>query len=181
MPEPSNDQNFREIENIPALVAALAHDDPVERNHTREALVAIGKPAVKYLVKLMSDHRSHVRWEAAKALGPIGDPAAAQALVNALEDEDTDVRWLAAAGMITLGCSGLEPLLVALIDRPDSIWLRDGAHHVFHDLVGKLPFQLARRMLDVLDQPEPELAVPQVANESLNALKTLLGDPEGST
>ena len=97
MPESPNDQNFREIDNIPALVAALAHDDPVERNHVREALVAIGTPAVKYLVKLLSDPESHIRWEAAKALWPIGDPAAAPALVKALEDKDTDVRWLAAA------------------------------------------------------------------------------------
>jgi hypothetical protein len=36
-------------------------------------------------------------------------------------------------------------------------------------------------MLNVLDQPEPELAIPQVANESLNALKTLFGDAEEST
>jgi len=181
MPEPPNDQNFREIDNIPALVAALAHDDPVERNHVREALVAIGTPAVKYLVKLLSDPESHIRWEAAKALWPIGDPAAAPALVKALEDKDTDVRWLAAAGLITLGCSGLKPLLEALLDRPDSYWLREGAHHVFHDLVGKLPFHLARRMFDVLDQPEPELAVPKTAFEALNSLNTLLGDPERST
>jgi HEAT repeats len=166
----------QEIGNIPALVAALAHDDPVERNHVREALVAIGKPAVKYLIKLLSDPRPHVRWEVAKALGPIGDPAAAAALVNALEDEDTDVRWLAAAGLITLGCSGLEPLLAALIKRPDSIWLRDGAHHIFHDLVGKLPFHLAGRMLAILDQPDSELAIPEAAYEALNDLKTLFGD-----
>ena len=176
MPKLTTNKRFQEIDNIPALVAALTHDDPVERHRAREALVAIGKPAVNFLLKLLSDLRSHVRWEAAKALGPIGDPAAAPALVNALEDDDTDVRWLAAAGLIALGCSGLQPLLAALIDRPDSLWLRDGAHHVFHDLIGKLPFGLARRMLAVLDQPDAELAIPEAAYEALHALRTLFGN-----
>ena len=174
-------KKFQETDNIPALVAALTHDDPVERHRAREALVAIGKPAVNYLLKPLSDSRSHVRWEAAKASGPIGDPKAAPSLVNALEDEDSDVRWLAAAGLITLGCSGLHPLLEALIDRPNSLWLRDGAHHVFHDLIGRLPFGLARHMLAVLDQPDAELAIPQAAYEALNALKMLFSDPEEST
>jgi len=137
--------------------------------------VAIGKPAVMPLVKVLGDHRSHVRWEAAKALGPIGDPAAAPALVNALEDKDPDVRWLAAAGLIRLGCSGLHPLLTALLDRPDSGWLREGAHHVFHDLVGRVPFGLARSMLAALDQPEPETTVPQAAYEALKSLESLTG------
>ncbi|MGW8256254.1 MAG: HEAT repeat domain-containing protein [Thermoguttaceae bacterium] len=168
-----------DFHNIPALVAALAHDDPVERHHAREALVAIGKPAVNHLLKFLGDPRAHVRWEAAKALGPIADPAAAAALVNALEDEDSDVRWLAAGGLITLGCSGLQPLLEALIDRPKSLLLREGSHHIFHDLVGKLPFRIAKHMLNVLDQPQAELVVPEAAYEALDALKKLFEQSEG--
>jgi len=167
--------------DIHTLIAALANDDPVERHHARETLVAIGRPAVKPLVKLLSDHRSHVRWEAAKALGSIGDPAAAPALVNALDDKDCDVRWLAAAGLIKLGCSGLDPLLTALLERPDSNWLREGAHHVFHDLVGRVPFGLARSMLAALDQGEPATAVPQAAYEALNALRSVTAGLEGSS
>jgi HEAT repeat protein len=166
--------------HLQTLIAALAHDDPVERYRARETLVAIGRPAVKPLIELLSDARSHVRWEAAKALGPIGDPAAAAALVNALEDRDGDVRWLAAAGLIKLGCSGLHPLLIALRDRPDSDWLRDGAHHVFHDLVGRLPFRLARSMLAALDHPEPQMVVPQAAYEALKALESLTRALNGS-
>jgi len=170
----------REIGDIRGLVATLAHDDPLERHRARETLVAIGRPAVKSLVKLLNDPRSHVRWEAAKALGPIGDPDAAPALVSALEDRDTDVRWLAAAGLIRLGCGALKPLLTALLERPDSEWLREGAHHVFHDLVGRVPFGLARSMLAALDESEPQLAVPQAAYEAFQALESVTVDPEGS-
>ena len=30
--------------------------------------------------------------------------------------------------------ASLKPLFQALIERPDSPWLREGAHHVLHDL-----------------------------------------------
>lgn len=177
----SDEMKYRDAGHLQTLIAALAHDDPVDRHRARETLVAIGRSAVKPLTELLSDARPHVRWEAAKALGPIGDPAAASALVNALEDNDGDVRWLAAAGLIRLGCSGLHPLLVALQDRADSDYLRDGAHHVFHDLVGRVPFGLARSMLAALDQPEPEMVVPQAAYEALKALESLTAAPPGST
>jgi HEAT repeat protein len=169
-----------ESADISALIAALAHEDPVERHQAREALVAVGKPVVHRLIKLLSDPRMHVRWEAAKALGPISDPSAALALVNALEDKSVDVRWLAALGLITLGCSGLHPLLTALMDRPDSIWLREGAHHIFHDLVGKRSLKMLRSVLTALDHPEPEVAIPQAAYHALHELQSLLENSGGS-
>jgi hypothetical protein len=73
------------------------------------------------------------RGQAAKALGEIGDLAAAPALVKALEDDKFDVRWLAARALVALGRDGLPALLQALIERPSSTWLREGAHHVLYD------------------------------------------------
>jgi len=56
-------------------------------------LIALGRPAVDSPVELLGHRVPHVRWEAAKALGGIGDPKAAPALVEALEeDDDFDVR-----------------------------------------------------------------------------------------
>ena len=102
---------------IPELIAALASPSPVARRKAREALVALGKPAVPSLIQLLSHRKPHVRWEAAKALGGIADPIAAFALVNALKDRDGDVRWLAAEGLAALGRDALHPLLAALIER----------------------------------------------------------------
>ena len=87
---------------IPELIAALASPSPVARRKARDALVALGKPAVPSLIQLLSHRKLHVRWEAAKALGGIADPIAASALVNALDDRDGDVRWLAAEGLAVL-------------------------------------------------------------------------------
>jgi hypothetical protein len=36
--------------------------------------------------------------------------------------------------LIALGYKGLEPLLNALTFRPDSLWLRLGAHHILTDV-----------------------------------------------
>jgi hypothetical protein len=50
-----------------------------------------------------------------------------------MEDGKFDVRWLAARALVALGRDGLPALLQALIERPNSTWLREGAHHVLYD------------------------------------------------
>ena len=97
----------------------------------------VGKPAVPFLIPLLSHRKLQIRWEAAKTLCDIADPIAATALVNALDDSEGDVRWLAAEGLAALGCDGLHPLLAALLERAQSPWLCEGAHHVCHALAKK--------------------------------------------
>ena len=146
--------------NICKMIETLCGSDATQRVQTRKHLVARGKAVVKPLIKLLSDPRPHVRWEAAKALGKIGDPAAASALVEALEDEENDVRWLAAAGLAAMKSKGLIPLLLALMARPDSIWLRKGARHICHELLRKELYRNLIPLLKALEQPDPEVSVP---------------------
>jgi HEAT repeat protein len=153
------------------LIPMLADKDGVERDAARRALVRIGRPAVGPLIAALQDPREHVRWEAAKALFGIADPAAAPALVAALEDKHTDVRWVAAEGLHALGDRGLRPLLAALVEGADSDWLREGAHHVLHRLVKKHPAHPAAEVLAALEHEEPQLAVPVAAQRVLNALR----------
>ena len=115
-----------------------------------------------------------MRWEAAKALCGIADPIAATALVNALDDRDGDVRWLAAEGVAALGRDGLQPLLVALLQRAQSGWLCEGAHHVCHTLVKRKRLgPILRPVLAALGQTEPEVAVPPAAYTALSRLREL--------
>ncbi len=88
------------------------------------------------MVQALTDRRQRVRWEAAKALGQINNPAGAQALVKTLEDRDFDVRWLAAEALIALGSEAAVPLLEALIKRSKSPVLREGAHHILNHVIG---------------------------------------------
>jgi HEAT repeat protein len=156
---------------ISSLIADLASDDGVTRVKARHALVKVGDKAIKPLIKSLADPNQWVRWEAAKALSQIGNPAATHALVQALEDRMFDVRWLAAQGLITIGSEAVIPILKALIERADSSWMREGAHHVLHDLAqGKLK-KVLRPVLAALEDVDASVEVPFAAKAALNALK----------
>ena len=159
---------------IPSLVTDLANTDPTVRTKARKALVALGKITVPALIRLLSHRKPHVRWEAAKALCGIADPLAASALVNALDDRDGDVRWLAAEGLAALGREGLQPLLAALLQRAESCWFCEGAHHVCHTLVRRKKLgPILRPVLAALKESEPGVAVPPAAYTALSRLREL--------
>lgn len=157
---------------IRSLLDRLASRDPVVREKARESLVVLGKRAVPSLIPLLSHREPHVRWEAAKTLCDIADPIAATALVNALDDSEGDVRWLAAEGLAALGCDGLHPLLAALLERAQSPWLCEGAHHVCHALAKKKRLgTILRPVLAALEQTEPAVGVPPAAYTALSKLR----------
>ena len=162
------------VARIPSRVTDLDNTDPMVRTKARKALVTMGKLTVPFLIQLLSHRKPHVRWEAAKALVGIADPIAASALVNALDDRDGDVRWLAAEGLAVLGRDALQPLLAALLQRAQSCWLRESAHHVCHALVKKRKLgPILRPVLAALKQSEPEVAVPPAAYTALSRLREL--------
>ncbi len=155
---------------IEHLIEALSSFNDFSRVEARKTLVGMGSQAVPFLVETLKDPNYLRRWEAAKALGEIGDPRAAPALVMALEDEAFDVRWLAAKGLIELNVKGLKPLLQALVDRPNSGFLRQGAHHVLHDLAkGELRIYLAP-MLIALESVDSAVLVPTAAAHTVEEL-----------
>ena len=158
------------VKSIESRVDNLGSANDDARVKARRSLVAMGKSAVPALAEALRNKKYLIRWEAAKALKEIGEPAAAPALVNALEDEEFDVRWIAAEGLIQLNIYGVIPLLRALKERGDSTLLREGAHHVFHDLSkGALRKYLAP-VLDVLEGREPGEMVPMAALRALELL-----------
>jgi HEAT repeat protein len=144
---------------LSTLISALRSSDYGERVHARQALGEIGHPAVESLVELFADPSHQVRWEAAKTLVAIADAGASPALVKTLLDEEFDVRWLAAEALIAIGRDGLEPLLRALEEHPESVWLRQGAHHVLHDLKDPALRELVAPTLEALESLEPEIEV----------------------
>lgn len=166
--------SIKRVDRIPSLVADLARPGPAVRTKAREALVAIGKRAVPSLIQLLSHRKPHIRWEAAKALGGIADPIAVFALVNALDDRNGDVRWLAAEGVAALGTDGLVPLLAALLQRAQSGWFCEGAHHICHTLVKREKLgRILRPVLASLESSEPGVASPLAAYVALSKLRDL--------
>ena len=165
--------DYTDPANIETLIQALSDRHGGKRQQTREALVKIGAPAVPVLTGLITNPNHHVRWETAKALGEINDPSAAPALVAALEDDESDIRWSGAEGLLALGRTGMGPLLQELVTRSDSVQLRDGAHHVIRKLVERGHDPYLAPVLDALDGPAAEDAVPPAATRALDALDKL--------
>ncbi len=153
------------------LVADLTCDDIIKCQKARRALVSMGEAAVETLVSALHDKQHWVRWEAAKALSQIASPSSTQALVDTLEDREFDLRWLAAEGLVRIGPTSLVPLFKALLKRPESQWLREGAHHVLLDMeLGPL-MTILKPVTDALDDATPEVTLPIAVRKTLDVLE----------
>ncbi len=157
------------------LIQNLASSDDLTRMKARKTLVEIGSPTVPGLIESLSNPHPLVRWEIVKALAEIRDPKTAPVLVNCLEDDEFDVRWVAAEALIGLNVKGLKPLLEALIRHSDSVAMREGGHHVLHDLAqGELRKYLAP-VLIALEGVESSIETPIAAARALHGLEEFLG------
>ena len=85
----------------------------------------------------------------------------------------TCVGWRPRAWLLW-GENALQPLLAALLERAQSCWFCEGAHHVCHTLVKKRKLgPILRPVLAALKQSEPEVAVPPAAYAALSRLREL--------
>lgn len=167
----SYSKNDAVMDKIRGLVKALDDEDWRKRHEARERLVEIGKPAVPYLIEALTHPKEYVRWEIAKALVTIKAPEAAPALANALMDESYEIGWLAAEALIALGKIALPPILQVLIDNPESVNLKHGAHHVMHDLERKgLLNEESLQVMDELREIEIVEAFPMTVRKALDSL-----------
>jgi len=155
---------------ISALINDLSSKDGIKRNKARIALVEIGAPSVGPLVNALNDKSQTARWESAKALGQIMDPRSIDALVKALQDKLFDVRWLAAEALIAIGSKSVKPLLQAIIDNPGSEYVREGAHHVFHDLRAGQYGDILKPVTTSMENPTFTLDIPLHARQALKQI-----------
>jgi HEAT repeat protein len=159
-----------EIENY---IAELGSEDGLKRQSARHILVHYGSDAVPGLANALANDNEHVRWEAAKALGEIEHPDAAPVLVKALEDENISVRWAAMESLIRLKRAAIEPLLKGLTRDFNSVWLREGAHHVLHQLKNQgLLDGPEIKVFNALEGAAPVVEVPWAAEAALEAARS---------
>jgi HEAT repeat protein len=155
---------------IVSLIESLPSKSSAVREKSRKQLVDIGHAAVIPLLRTLKDPIEHVRWEAAKTLDAIGDPAAADALVEALDDASDDVRWVAAQALIALGWDAAKQVLISLLRNADSNGVCAGAHHVLSNFAKRKSGQFLKPVVNCLQGYEPGVCVPPAA---LTALKSL--------
>ncbi len=121
---------------IEGMVVQLGSKDGVTRERARHALVEMGPRPVELLLQALKHRKRRVRFEAAMCLRDIADRRAIEGFVEALGDRVFEVRWVAAEGLIVLGRPSVPAVLHALMERSDSIWLREGCHHVLSHFAG---------------------------------------------
>ncbi len=151
-----------------SLIEQLGDVDGFIRMHAREILICTGKPAIPQLLYALTSSQSQLRWQIIKVLEGIQDPASAAALVSCLKDDNAGVRWAASDALIHLRRGALVPLFRALVLDYDSLWLRQGAHHILHifrDAGALNPDELA--VFDALEGIEPTASVPWAAEKAL--------------
>jgi HEAT repeat protein len=158
--------------DIPSLIKELSGTDRLVRMQARETLICIGEPAVTELISTLSNANSQVRWEVIKVLECIQDPTTAPILVEQLKEDNAGVRWAASDALIALRQASIPPLLEALLRDFDSIWLRQGAHHILHVMkdAGKLN-NAEEKVFEALEDVEPSASVPWAAERALESLR----------
>jgi HEAT repeat protein len=156
------------------LCARLSDTDPRSRHEVRKQLVSMGVSVLPMIYQKLTAPAWHVRWEAAKALGEIGDPAAGEMLVGLLQDDDTSVRWAAMGSLIELGRGSLRPVLEALTRDFQSARLREGVHHILHTFFnrGKLT-GVEAEVFRALEGAAPSIQAAWAANKVLIAERDL--------
>jgi len=169
-------------EYLRQYLSQLGSRNGLARQQARKALERAGHAATSYLTEKLNSNDANIRWEAAKALIKIADPKAAPALVRALTDESFEVQWLAAEALIALGREALRPLLEGLIRSYGSVYMRQGAHHVLHDLERRQLLPPATlNVLDELRCLEPLEPYPVSARRALKELVETVDDTTTET
>ena len=153
---------------VKLLVEELGAPEVFRRMHARHELIAIGTKGTPTLVQSLAKGSDRHRWEVCKTLVAIKDPQAAPALVEMLRDEVMAVRWVAAEALIGLGLQAEAPLLHALEEHFDSVYLRESAHHVLWglDQLGVLGLR-GKGMLNLLGGKEPSIRIGVAARTAL--------------
>lgn len=161
---------------IGALIFALSSHDDRTRRTARQALVSVGEPALDAVMLALRSGEQRTRWEAARVLREMQNPEAAPSLVDALRDSDFDVRWVASEGLIAMRWGGLRPLFQALVDHPDSVLLREAAHHVLRTL--SKDSRLHNLVAPVADKLEDWSSVEEISASAYAALRALDSEEE---
>ncbi|GAB4337963.1 MAG: hypothetical protein Kow0010_26210 [Dehalococcoidia bacterium] len=168
--EPMTERQSRiDLSNEPVerLIELLTSGLWTQKVLARIELLSRGEEALPALVECLRSPHREVRWEAAKALSTSPMPAAIPALLDALEDDDGGVRWLASEALAKIGEPAVIPVLRRLLERSNSPWFQEGAHHVLQKLVAPE----FTSVVDALEHAFPAEAIPPEVDKALRRLE----------
>lgn len=152
---------------IPPLINALTSDNGLLHREARRALQSMGCRAEPAWVELLQHSDSHIRWEASRGLGEIGNAKAALILAEGLFDENYAVRWATADVLANLGESAVPATLTLLSRYPLDEKPRQAAYHALHGISNRTIQERIKSLIDALRDPAASVNVPVVAQRLL--------------
>ena len=106
------------------LVRLLGHESGAAWESLKNALVKIGKPAAKPVIKELENNEWNVRYHAAEMLGYLGSKHAVEPLIKTLNDQHHDVRDRAVVALGKIGDKrAAEPLIDMIKDSDFNVRL----------------------------------------------------------
>ena len=144
-------------QKISELITALGDSDFLKRQHARLLLVHHEPESIPALLRALESPEAQIRWEAVSALGDIRSPETGPALTDMLMDEETSVRWAAMESLIRMGRDSLRPILEKFVKDFNSLWLREGVHHILRVLKDR--HELNEREIALFDKLD-EQSIP---------------------
>lgn len=162
---------IQEKTEIKALINQFWNKSGIVRNKARKSLKEFGHTAVDYLSELLVNKKKIIRWEALKTLVEINDPHSGVLFIYALNDEESDVRWVAAEGLISLGKQGAITTLEGLISNFDSVYFRNGAHHILREFSKKDPSPELKKLLFSLKKADTGYFSPAIILKLIRELR----------
>jgi hypothetical protein len=154
---------------VPPLVMALTIDREILHREARRALHHMGGKAKAAWMELLQHPDSHIRWEAARGLGEIGDASAAPILAEGMLDENYAVRWATADVLGSLGEDAVPATLTILCRFPITEASRQAAYHALHGIADSRVQERIKLLVEALRNPAANASVPVVAHRLLMA------------
>ena len=151
-------------------VDELCSNEESIRENAHAGLVAAGVQSIRYLNKLALSNNQEERREVVKIIGEINNKQGIPLLIHSLEDEELEIRLLAAEGLIDLGQEALSPIFSTLMRRYNSVFIREGAHHVMSELKRRNVFADRSSIISLLKSEETKSLVPIAARIELDGL-----------
>jgi HEAT repeat protein len=155
----------------PLLMALIMNRDEVHRE-ARRALRSLGLLAKSVWIEALNHPDQHIRWEAARGLGQIGDIRAVGILAGGLLDESYAVRWATSDVLAHLGTQAIPAILTILSRHPFNEPSRTAAYHALHGILSTSTQEYIKPLLDALHGPAPDIEAPIVAQRLLMEWET---------
>lgn len=154
------------------IIRNLHENKTLRRKGARRKLEMHGKKNPQSLVDLLKSKDQKVRWESMKALITLEDESLIPFFLDLLTDDYGDIRWISAEGLILIGRSSIVPTIRRMLEKDDSVFLREGVHHILSKLIIQNERELYDSLLAGLGNTYISgAAVKMHASELLNKLR----------